>query len=125
MPVGGSALGTMCTATWGMSVMRGTAKSPKLLCSTTPSLSVIAAPDVEGDVLVRLHRTEGLGNALQLDGECRISHSFPRVARPLPLDCGFDWVRLQSAAPGGWRGTFPFRLSADQNVAAGQVLSDM
>ena len=33
MPVGGSALGTMCTAICGMSVMRGTVKSPKLLCS--------------------------------------------------------------------------------------------
>ena len=44
MPVGGSALGTTWTAISGMSVMRGTAKSPKLLCSTTPSLSVIAAP---------------------------------------------------------------------------------
>ena len=27
MPVGGSALGTTCTAMWGMSVMRGTTKS--------------------------------------------------------------------------------------------------
>src|SRR3989344_2467569 len=44
MPFGGSALGTMCTVTWGMSVMRGTAKSPKLLCSTTPSFSVMAPP---------------------------------------------------------------------------------
>jgi hypothetical protein len=30
MPVGGSALGTMCTAICGMSVMRGTTKSPKV-----------------------------------------------------------------------------------------------
>ena len=44
MPVGGSALGTMCTAICGMSVMRGTTKSPKLLCCTTPSFSVMAAP---------------------------------------------------------------------------------
>src|SRR6476659_6231690 len=37
MPVGGSALGTMCTAICGISVMRGTTKSLKLLCSTIPS----------------------------------------------------------------------------------------
>jgi hypothetical protein len=34
MPVGASSLGTVCTAICGMAVMRGTAKSPKLLCST-------------------------------------------------------------------------------------------
>ena len=44
MPVGGSALGTMWTSNSGMSVMRATVKSPKLLCSTTPSLSVMAEP---------------------------------------------------------------------------------
>ena len=44
MPVGASALGTVCTVICGMSVMRGTTKSLKLLCSTTPSFSVIAAP---------------------------------------------------------------------------------
>src|SRR6185295_4840260 len=48
-PVGGSALGTTCTAMRGMSGKRATRYSPKLLCSTTPSFSVMALPGRQVD----------------------------------------------------------------------------
>ena len=33
------------------------------------------------DVLVRLHRTKGLGDAFQFDGECGVRHAAPLTPR--------------------------------------------
>jgi hypothetical protein len=78
------------------------------------------------DVLVRLDRTEGLGDAFQFNGKCCISHVFPLVGfGTRRLLRGFTGVRLAKMPRQRTGAASVVSAQADQNVAAGQVLSDM
>ena len=83
------------------------------------------------DVLVRLNRTKGLGDALQFDGKAVIGpvlvgHVFPLCHRRPPLLArGFRVGPLQMCRANGLARHLSHCGQADQNVAAGQVSSDM